>query len=240
MTTDHEEVQELLAAYAMCALEAEENQRAERLIASHVPDCQECREALRGFTAVSGELALAAGSRRPPRVLAARLRRQARSSRPRRRAWAILSAAALLSLIALAGWSAHLSTRVNDAEARQARTGEFLATVSHPLSHVVPLSGARSTSRGAAYAQLAAAYVPGSGSLYLFGSLPAPARDRVYQVWVLRDGRFQSAGTFRPEGGQVLYRIQADVERIQELLVTEEPVEGSTSPSAERVVTASL
>jgi len=240
MTADHEEVQELLAAHAVWALEAEENRQAERLIASHVPDCQECREALKGFTAVSSELALAAGGRRPPRVIATRLRRQIKSSRQRRRAWALLSAAALLSLIALAGWSAHLSTRVNDADVRQARTGEFLATVSHPLSHVVPLSSTRSTSPGAALAQLAAAYVPGSGSLYLFGSLPAPRQDRVYQLWVLRDGRFQSAGTFRPERGQVLYRIKADVDRIQELLVTEEPVAGSSSPSAERVVTASL
>jgi hypothetical protein len=241
MTEDHELVQELLGAYVLHALDAEEGERAERLIASHLPECPECREVFERFQVVSGELALAAGARRPPRLLAVRLRRQVKSSRGRRWASALLSAVAVVALIALAGWSAHLSTRVDAAEVGQAKTREFLATVSHPLSHVVPLSSTRPSSPGAGTrAQLAAAYVPGSGSLYLFGSLPAPRSDRVYQVWVLRDGRFQSAGTFRPEKGQVLFRIRADVDAITGLLVTEEPSQGSPSPSSEQVVTASF
>jgi len=241
MRTDHETVQELLGAYALHALDAKESERAERLIASHLPECSECREDFEAFQVVSGELALAAGGRRPPRMLAARLRRQVKSSRGRRLASAVLSTVAVVALIGLAGWSAHLSTRVSDAEARQAKTREFLATVSHPLSHVVPLATARPSSvESEAQAQLAAAYVPGAGTLYLFGSLPAPRSDRVYQVWVIRDGRFESAGTFRPERGQVLFRIKANVDEITGLLVTVEPTEGSPSPSAEHVVTASF
>jgi len=241
MRTDHESVQELLGAYALHALDAKESERAERLVASHLPECSECREDFEAFQAVSGELALAAGGRRPPRMLGARLRREVKSSRGRRLASAVLSAVAVLTLIALAGWSAHLSTRVSDAEARQAKTREFLATVSHPLSHVVPLATARPSSVEAeAPAQLAATYVPGAGTLYLFGSLPAPRSDRVYQVWVLRDGRFESAGTFRPDRGQVIFKINADVDEITGLLVTVEPTEGSPSPSAEHVVTASF
>jgi len=239
MRTDHESVQELLGAYALHALDAKEGERAERLVASHLPECSECREDFEAFQAVSGELALAAGGRRPPRILGARLRREVKSSRGRRLASAVLSAVAVLILIALAGWSAHLSTRVSDAEARQAKTREFLATVSHPLSHVVPLATARQSSVEAE-AQLAATYVPGAGTLYLFVSLPAPRSDRVYQVWVLRDGRFESAGTFRPDRGQVIFKINADVDEITGLLVTVEPTEGSPSPSAEHVVTASF
>jgi len=198
MRTDHESVQELLGAYALHALDAKEGERAERLVASHLPECSECREDFEAFQAVSGELALAAGGRRPPRILGARLRREVKSSRGRRLASAVLSAVAVLTLIALAGWSAHLSTRVSDAEARQAKTREFLATVSHPLSHVVPLATARPSSVEAeAQAQLAATYVPGAGTLYLFGSLPAPRSDRVYQVWVLRDGRFEDRSSSR-------------------------------------------
>ena len=241
MRTDHETVQDLLGAYALHALDVEESERAERLIGSHLPECSECREDFEAFQVVSGELALAAGGRRPPRMLGARLRRQVKSSRGRRLASAVLSTVAVLALIALAGWSAHLSTRVSDAEARQAKTREFLATVSHPLSHVVPLATARPSSVEAeAQAQLAATYVPGAGTLYLFGSLPAPRSDRVYEVWVTRDGRFESAGTFRPDRGQVIFKINADVDEITGLLVTVEPTEGSPSPSAEHVVTASL
>ena len=114
--------------------------------------------------------------------------------------------------------------------------------MSHPQSHVVPLSDSRPSSSGEELVplQLAAAFVPGRGRVYLFGSMPAPHTDRVYQVWVLRGGQFESAGTFRPEKGQVLLQIRADPEHIEGLLVTEEPSEGSESPSSERVVTASF
>jgi Anti-sigma-K factor rskA len=242
MIEDHEETQAVLGAYALHALDAQEAERAERLMLTHLPECAECREAFEDFQRISGELALAAGSRRPPRLLGARLHRQLRSSRRRWMVSAVVSAAAVVALVGLAGWNAHLSTRMSDAESRQARTRDFLATVSHPLSHVVPLSASQpSSSPSAASVQLAAAFMPGGKALFLFGSLPEPRADRVYQLWVLRDGHFESAGTFRPEDrGQVLFRIKADVDRIRGLLVTEEPSQGSTTPSNERVVTASF
>ena len=242
MNEEHEPVQELLGAYALHVLEGEERERAEALIATHLPGCLECRTLFEELQHVTGELALATGPRKPPRLLAARLRRDVRSSRRRRLASILLSSVAVVALVFLAGWTAHLSNRVNDADSRQARTRAFLATVSHPLSHVVPFSALRTTNpiSDLIPVQLAAAYVPGRGSVYLFGSMPAPQSDRVYQVWVLQGGRFVSAGTFRPEKGQVLMQIQADPEQIDGLLVTEEPGQGSESPSDRRVVTASF
>jgi Anti-sigma-K factor rskA len=242
MSSDHESVQEVLGAYVLHALEGEEQERAENFIAGHLPACPECRSLYEELQEVAGELAFAAGARRPPRVLGARLRRDVRSSRARRLASVLMTAAAVVALVALGLWTAHLTNRVSQADSRQARTGDFLATVSHPQSHVVPLADSRpSTGVGEVLpVQLAAAYVPGRGSVYLFGSMPAPHTDRIYQLWVLRGGRFQSAGTFRPEKGQVLMQIRADPEQIEGLLVTEEPREGSERPSDQRVLTATF
>lgn len=241
MSEGHEAVQELLAAYSLHSLDGEEREEAEALIATHLPACEECRLVFEDLQGVTAEMALATAARKPPRLMAARLRRDVRSSRRRRSVGVLATGLALAGVISLSLWTAHLSNRVNDADSRQAKTGEFLATLSHPLSHVISFSTLRPASdEEIGLIQLKAAFVPGHGSVYLFGSMPAPQSDRVYQVWVLRSGHFVSAGTFRPEKGQVIMQIQADPEHIDGLLVTEEPSQGSQSPSDQRVVTASF
>ena len=52
---------ELTAAYALDALDAKERERYE----AHLATCEECREELEGFWAVSGSLAHAAGAAKP-------------------------------------------------------------------------------------------------------------------------------------------------------------------------------
>ncbi|HJP66007.1 MAG TPA: anti-sigma factor [Actinomycetota bacterium] len=238
MSTEHEAAQEILAAHALHALGADEAAEAEALIARHLPYCAECRAALEGFQVVAGDLALAADSLHPPRTLAGRLRREvARGDRaPRRWTRSLLVGAAAAIVVAVLGWNFHLTGRVSDAELRQVRTTEVLATVSHPLSRVVPLSW----ERPAGGSSLAAAFVPGRPLLYIFGSVSAPAGHRVYQVWLARGDRFVGAGTFLPERGLVLLRIHRDPSGYDGMLITEESREGNAIPSTHRLGTASF
>ena len=236
MTSDHETAQELLAAYALHALSPEDEPRVDELLATHVPTCVSCRSALEAFEATAGELALATSSTRPPRLLETRLRRELTGNR--RRVWlpraSAVAAAAVLVGVAL--WNVHLTGRVSDAELRQARATEVLATVSHPASRVVPMSLQRQPE---GESQVTAAFVPGRKLLFVFGSLPVP-QGHVYQIWLADRGRFASAGTFLPERGVVLVRIEVDPRNYDGLLITEEAGAGARQPSRNHVAATSF
>ncbi len=171
----HEAIVELLAGHVLHALDEGEAARTEDLLASHVPSCPECSATLESFGAVAGDLGLVAGSRRPPRLLGLRIRRE--TSSRKLSVWLGRSAgvAAVLLVGAVLLWNVHLSGRVNRAEERQARTTEVLYTVSHPESRIVPFSAERSELESGA---MTAAFLPGRHFLYLYGSLPDPAPGR--------------------------------------------------------------
>jgi hypothetical protein len=59
---------------------------------------------------------------------------------------------------------------------------------------------------------------------------PEPQPGAVYQLWLGRDGEYDPYGQFLPEGGIVILRVEVDVTRYDEILITEE-LEG-TQPSA--------
>jgi Anti-sigma-K factor rskA len=236
---EHEQAQELLAAHALHALDDVDLATLERLVRTHVNGCLECRNAMSSFEAVSADLALAAAPVDPPGSMAGRLRRDIRSREPVG-VWArsAVAASLLLVLTSLALWNAHLNGLVSRAETSQQLAGEVLDTMSRPESRVVSLGteGTASVS-----SQVVAAYVPGRGRMYLFGSMPLPAPDRVYQIWLGRRGIYASAGTFVPESsGRVVVRIMADPDGFDAVLITEEPAAGSSSPSGRHVLTASL
>ncbi|HEX9313528.1 MAG TPA: anti-sigma factor [Actinomycetota bacterium] len=233
----HEAIVELLAGHVLHALDEGEAARAEDLLASHVPSCPECSATLESFGAVAGDLGLVAGSRRPPRLLGLRIRRE--TSSRKLSVWLGRSAgvAAVLLVGAVLLWNVHLSGRVNRAEERQARTTEVLYTVSHPESRIVPFSAERSELESGA---MTAAFLPGRHFLYLYGSLPDPAPGHVYQLWLSREGQFRTAGTFLPEAGLVLLRLAVNPASYDGVLITEEPASGSQEPSDRRVVTAAF
>jgi hypothetical protein len=239
MTPKHELEQELLAAYVLHALDDGDARNAEQLLTSHVPTCRDCQLLLEGLFDVAGNLGLGVPPKATPRLLEKRLRLALRPAH-RARWLPLVAGGVVVAVVATLGtWSATVNRR---ASQRQARTSDLLATVSHPESHVVPLSaeGAAQPSQIVGEIRLAAAFIPGRRAVYVFGSMPRPRSHRVYQVWVLQSGHFESAGTFVPEGGQVLVKIQADAGSIEGLLVTEEPGSGSNAPSDQHVVTASL
>ena len=46
LTEDHEQLEELLAGYALLALSEEDAARADRILTEHVPGCALCRRTL--------------------------------------------------------------------------------------------------------------------------------------------------------------------------------------------------
>jgi len=128
-------------------------------------------------------------------------------------------------------------------ERQRASTAELFDAVTHPRSRILPLSAAvgPTASSRAGTTKLAAAYVPGTSRLYLFGSMPEPRPERVYQVWLGRAGVYVSVATFVPgTHGLVVVRVQADPTAFDALLITEEPGSGSQQPSSAHVVETDL
>ncbi len=229
---EHERILELLAGHVLHALGEEDASEAEGLLASHVPSCPECSAELEGMIVVAGELALAAGSRRPAHLLGVRIRRGARARRTVGWLAPLAAAAAVVALASVFAWNVRLSGRVSHAEDRQARTTEVLTLVAHPRSRVVPLN---STGAQLQSGELSAVYVPDLPQIYIFGSLDPPSPGRVYQVWLVQEGRFHSAAVFVPESGAVLLKISVNPAVYDGLLITEEPGQGSEAPSERRV-----
>ncbi len=238
MQTEHEQVQAILAARALGALDDAESDAADGLIERHLPTCDPCKGALEGFEAVAGELALAEPSRQPPASLEARLRREVAGPRVSARVGAWVTAVAAIVALVLGAFSLHLNGRVSRAERAQAQAAELISAVTVPQSKVVPLAARRTTDPGHA---VAAVFVPGGGRLYVVGNLPAPSSDRVYQVWLGRQGRFASGGTFVPDPrGFVMLRVPREASEYDHVLITEEPGEGSARPSEDRVAESDL
>lgn len=235
---EHERIQETLAGHTLHALDEAEAASAEALLATHVAGCAECMASLEEFRHVAGELALATHARQPPSRLRSRIRRDTRPLRVAVWAGRVVAAAAAAAIVSVVVWNVLLTGRVSNAEHRSAQTTAVLTTVAHPESRVVPLAV---QSAKAEEAQLTAAFIPGRGELYLFGSFPEPARGTVYQVWlVAHDGVFSDAGTFVPNAGSVLLQIAADPTSYAGVLVTQEPHPGSRTPSGQHMVRATF
>lgn len=242
MNQDHGRVQELLAGFVLHALDRDQLRDAEELRATHLPGCDQCRAAMAAFEAAAGDLGLAAGSRTVPKLLERRLRRDLETPRTVRRWVALLPAAASVAVAAgLLLWNTQLTTRIGHAEQRQAASAELLTAVSHPASKVVPLplQGVHAASTGAP-AQLAAATIRGRAVLYVFGSMPAPGKGRVYTVWLGRSGRYVNVAAFVPEEGSVLLTLRVDPSGYQRLLITEEEGKGRGRPSENHLTEISL
>ncbi len=83
--SDHEAVRELIAAYALDALDPQESARVEE----HLNRCSSCRRELDSFLRVTDHMALSATEATPPAGLEERIIRQASQSRqrPAARTW---------------------------------------------------------------------------------------------------------------------------------------------------------
>jgi anti-sigma-K factor RskA len=239
MTWDHTNVEQLLAGHALGVLGPDEAALAERALVEHVPECSRCRRALGEYEALAGDLALAAAPAVPPEGLRRRLlrtaRRSSRAPGPRRSPslprW-LGAAAAVVGLVALAGWNLLLAGRLERAEARQGLMVEAVAAVGRPDSDVVPM-------QGAAGVRAAMIYVHDTKESYFVASgLPQPEGD--YQLWLVGSAGWVSLGTFEPQEGTALVRSETVTDDLRRIVVTQEPEGGSDRPSGAWVVSADV
>ncbi len=214
---EHEAIEELLAAYALRALAPADAAGADRLLAEHVPGCPRCRDALEGFRAVAGELALEAPAVQPPEMLWARLRRSvAEAPRGRRPAPALL-AAGVVALLAVSGLAVNLGRRADQASSL---LGTLTAAIAGMPTGASPL-GFRGEEAPAAGSLVG---IPSVERVVLVGrGVPPPAPGHVYRVWAGRDGAYEPLADFVPEGGTVVLELAVDRARFDEIIITEEP-----------------
>ena len=216
--TEHERIEELLAGYALLALEGDEADEADQLLSEHVPSCPACRELLAGFRALTGELALATPPVAAPDLTLARIRRELghQPVRRRRRAGMLALAASVVALVGMVGLSVSLGDRATRAEEQRGTALALLNAMQQPGADPVALEGSTDG--------MVEISGPNLERMYLYGQdIPDPASGFAYQLWLGAGGAFRPIGErFRPDGGLVLLELTVDASVYDEVLITEE------------------
>jgi hypothetical protein len=190
--TDHAELESLLGAYALDAVDDDEAAALE----AHIPTCPKCSAELASHRVVTGLFAysgqeapvglwdrITAGiQENPPELRLDRIRqstvRPAPSRRPARR-W-LMTAAAIAAVViaALAVEVGHLSGRTTSNQSAGLSMAQVRKAVAEPGSRTVKLTGSAGSSQ-----RLMAVITP-QGTGYLFDEHLTPlASDRTYQLW---------------------------------------------------------
>lgn len=195
MSTD---LHELVAAYALDALDGGERKRFER----HLAECDSCSAQLADFQDAASALAFAADGPEPPASLRGRILESARAERPGNvipfppKRWALpavatLAAAAACLAVGLGIWANSLS-RSLDRE-RSAKAG---------YARAIELLGAGAQIKRLADAEGGLLVTPSGGdaALVVCGLSPAPP-GKTYEAWVIEGKTLRPAGLFRGGGG---------------------------------------
>jgi anti-sigma-K factor RskA len=190
------DLHELVAPYALDALDADERERFER----HLAECERCSAQLAGFQDAAGALAFAAEGPEPPPSLRGRILDSARADStgkviafPRRR-WALpaaatVAAAAACLAVGLGLWASSLS-RSLDRE-RSAKAG---------YARAVELLGAGAQVKGLHSGEGALLVRGRQAALVVCGLSSAPP-GKTYEAWVIQGSTPKPAGVFRGGSG---------------------------------------
>ena len=223
-----EEANELLASYALSALESDEVAAVQQ----HLAGCRRHDEALADLQAVVERLPLAVEEREPPPELRARLLQAfdaevatsqasrpptARQSAPPRRLWALkpsfgyLAAAALaLVVLGLSAWNVALQL-----------SGDGDATM---VTQFVGAAGGGQV-----------LYLEDDRIVVLTIELPEPPVGRVYQAWGIYESGPVSLGLVPSQG---VTAIRANLADASAIAISEEPTGGSLQPTTDPLVVA--
>jgi anti-sigma factor RsiW len=239
----HDELQELLGAYAIDAVEAEEAIAIE----AHLNECPRCRAEVAELREVAGLLSqsgadapegvwdrIASSLTDAPPPLRLEVHRERRASRNRVLQAIALSAAAAM-LVVLGFSVARLRGQVDElrtARAQASGTNEVALAaaqaIGSPDARIARLSGDGGEN--------AIAVVRSNGQGYFFGAALPNLHQRIYELWgATASGQVTSLGTIPGPG---VYAFTADPS-VRVVMVTEEdaPVPAPTRPA---VVTGTL
>jgi anti-sigma-K factor RskA len=227
-------VLDVLPAYALGSLEAEEASRVEE----HLLSCSICRSEADSLRAVAEQLALAAPLAAPSPELKGRLMQRVRSGRsqqpapapaPKRPfierllpAWGVVS---LFLIMALVGFNFILWQRLDQLEFTTAAG-----------MRAVALSPADAASAATGFVLISA---DGEDGALVVDGLPPLGEDRQYQLWLIRNGQRTSGALFSTDekdyGGT---RIRAPLSLLEysAVEITVEPAGGSPEPTGVEVL----
>lgn len=209
------EIHELSAAYALDALDPDEN----RVFEEHLARCSQCRDDVASFQETTAALAHDVDAPPPPPALRQRILERARSERPTvvplRRRWVVpatagLAAAASVAAIALGIWAASLSSELDQR------------------AEVFPLSDGRGS----------LVVAPGGeATLVVSGLSPAPS-GKTYEIWVFKDGEPRRAGLFDDAERRTAVAVMRPVSEGDVVAVTLEVAGGVDAPTGRPLFTA--
>jgi anti-sigma-K factor RskA len=213
---DDELTHELVAGYALDALEPDEERRFEE----HLAHCPRCQEELAALSGTAGALAFAAPSAGPPPELRAHVLDAARAERPNvvalRPRWAypvaVVAAAASCAAIGLGAWAGVLHSRSGSA-------GDLTA---------LPLEGASGS----------LVVTKGGRAALVVSGLPPTPTDKTYEAWVILGHEARPAGLFRTQDGTASIPLSRNVPSGAVVGITLERAGGAPAPTGEPIVTS--
>jgi anti-sigma-K factor RskA len=222
------EPHDLAAAYALDALEGDEHD----VYVDHLAGCGSCQQEVARLLDTAGSLAVAEAIEPPPGLRSKILENLpgaiiAPGPRRLRWAWAIAAAASVAVVVFGALW-ATTSGRLGVAEQVASVYAASDATIVEvDSSQVGPARFTYSTSQEL--------------GVFIGFSIPQPAPDHIYQLWLIGSDGPTPAGTFAPEAdGSVSVLVDGDVRRGLVLGLTVEPSGGSRLPTGEVLLAADL
>jgi anti-sigma-K factor RskA len=231
---EHRELQDLIPAHALDALDADDA----LLLEEHLAACETCRTELDELRETTALLAFAAPPVEPPaRLRAAILDAVAEpvpeTVQPRRTRLAFLrgalagtlAGAAVALVIGIA-----LHNQLSDARTSRDAQAALVSSLTDPTTRVQPLAGRL---------QGAVLRNGGNGKLVLV-NLPDTAKGRTYEAWLIGADKVPvPAGTFG--GGKALVvPLRGNAGKAKIVAITVEPTGGSNKPTTTPIASASL
>jgi anti-sigma-K factor RskA len=226
------EALELIAGYALNALDDADRARAEELLASS----EEAREELRTFAEVAAALSTAATGPSPGPELRGRILDAARAepqnvvsldARRRGRVSALGVGAAIAACAAIAAgvWGLSVSSDLDDARLALERERAAAAVLANPA--------AQTTLTGNAGRLVVS---EGGSAVLVVSNTPAVPAGKTYQMWVIDGGAPKPAGLFPAREGTVAIPVEGTVKQGSVVAVTIEDDDGAESPSGTPVI----
>jgi anti-sigma-K factor RskA len=227
------EAHELIAGYALDALEPDDRARAKALL----DRSEEAREELRAFTEATAAMATAVSGPVPPPALRERILDAARAdretvvplaSRRRPRLVPLLGAAAALAAVvavALGIWGLSVSSDLDDSRAALSQARAAAAVLASPDARNVGLAQGDGS-----------LVVSGSDAVLVLNDMEAAPAGKTWEVWVLDGETPVRAGVFPGGGPRDVVPVDGNVGQGAKVLVTLEPSGGVDAPTTSPVV----
>ncbi len=230
---NHTEVSELLAAYALDAVDPTEAAEIE----NHLLTCRLCQLELAEHHQIAGAF-LAEDTPPPPAHVWEKISQQLAEAppplhlvhegpkrSPLKRLWIPLAAAAIIVVGGLGIQVARLESQISNLQASVSRVGlaqvAALATLQPGSTHIRMVS-----SKGKDIGEV---IVRPNGLAYMVtSSLPALSAERVYQIWGLSGHQVVSLGLLGRDPSPSVFKVDS---RITTLMITAEPEGGVVTPT---------